>query len=263
MTEEQQALLAQLTEALARDPRVRSAWLSGSFATGAGDAWSDVDVTVVVDKADIAACLGDCRTGALPLPATVFSHIVHGRIFSAVTAAWNRFDLTFLTPAELAHQDGAGLAPLLGDPAARPPPRPPGPDADAAPRIERLVCEFLRVLGLAPVSFGRGEWIVGQQGVELLRGMLVELMLEENAVPRSARGAKRLNAFLSDEQRKELEGLVPPRAERQSLIDAQGEIGRLFLARGRPLAERLGAPWPAAFEAATHDYLRRELGLEI
>lgn len=263
MTEDQQALLAQLTEALARDNRVRSAWLSGSFGKGAGDAWSDVDVSVVVDEADIAGCLNDCRTGALALPATVFSHIVHGRIFSGVTAAWSRFDLTFLTPAELAFQDGGGLAPLLGDPASHPPSRPPGPDADAGPRIERLVREFLRVLGLAPVGFGRGEWIVGQQGVGLLRGMLVDLMLEANGVPRSARGAKRLNGFLSEDQRAELEALAPPRAERQSLIDAQGQIARLFLAHARPLAERLGAPWPAAFEAATRDHLRRELGLEI
>ena len=55
MTDDQQALLDHLVAALAADPRVRSVWLSGSFARGAGDAWSDVDVTVVVDEPDLAA----------------------------------------------------------------------------------------------------------------------------------------------------------------------------------------------------------------
>lgn len=262
MTEDQQTLLDQILAALAADGRVRSAWLSGSFGKGAGDAWSDVDLTVVVDGPDLAACLRDCAAGALGLPATVFSHLVHGRIFSGVTPGWSRFDLAFLTPAEFSGQDGAGLRRLLGETAA-PPPRPAAPDSDAADRISRLAHEFLRVLGLSPVCLGREEWLVGQQGVELLRGMLVELMLEANGVPRSARGAKRLNDFLHPEQRAALEALPVPAAERAALSAAQGEIARLFLAEARPLTQRLGVAWPEAFEAATRDHLRRELGLAI
>ena len=262
MTEDQHALLDQLVAALAADPRIRSAWLSGSLAKGAGDAWSDIDLTVVVDEPDLAACLRDCAAGALALPATVFSQLVHGRIFSGVTPAWSRFDLAFLTPAEFARQDDAGLRRLLGETAA-PPPRPAGPDHDAVARVSRLIFEFLRVLGLSPVCIGRQEWLVAQQGVELLRGMLVELLLEQNGVPRAARGAKRLNAFLSLDQRAALEALPAPAADRAALLAAQGEIARLFLAHAKPLAQRLGVTWPEAFEAATRDHLRRELGLEI
>lgn len=262
MTKDQQTLLDQLLAALAADGRVRSAWLSGSLGKGAGDAWSDVDLTLVADEADIAACLRDCAAGTIALPATVFSQLVHGRIFSGVTPAWTRFDLAFLTPAEFARQDGAGLVHLSGESDA-PPPRAAGPDPDAAGRILRLVCEFLRVLGLSPVCLGRQEWLVGQQGVELLRGMLVELMLEENGVPRSARGAKRLNGFLSAEQRAALEALPAPAAERAALLAAQAEIARLFLAHARPLAQRLGATWPEAFEAATREHLRREFDLTV
>jgi predicted nucleotidyltransferase len=260
MTEDQQALLDQLLAAFAADPRVRSAWLSGSLGRGAGDAWSDIDLTVVAD--DPAACLRDCAVGALALPATVFSQIVHGRILSAVTADWSRFDLAFLTPAEFADQDGGGLVRVLGDTPA-PPPRPANADPDAPGRILRLIHEFLRVLGLSPVCIGRQEWLVGQQGVELLRGMLVEVMLEENGVPRAARGAKRLNGFLSAEQRAALEALPMPAADCAALLAAQTEIARLFLAEARPLAQRLGVAWPEAFEAATRDHLRRELDLAI
>lgn len=262
MTEDQHALLDQLVAALAADPRIRSAWLSGSLAKGAGDAWSDIDLTVVVDEPDLAACLRDCAAGALALPATVFSQLVHGRIFSGVTPGWSRFDLAFLTPAEFARQDGAGLRRLLGETAA-PPPRPAGPDHDAVARVSRLIFEFLRVLGLSPVCIGRQEWLVAQQGVELLRGMLVELLLEQNGVPRAARGAKRLNGFLGDGQRAELEALPVPAADRAALLAAQGEIARLFLAHAKPLAQRLGVAWPEAFVAATCHHLRRELGLEI
>lgn len=263
MTDDQQALLDQLTAALAADPRVRSAWLSGSFGKGQSDAWSDIDLTVVVDPADLASCLRDCADGSIALPVTVFSHLVHGRVFSGVTPAWGRFDLAFLTPVEFAAQDGATLAPLLGDPAARPAPRTTDADADRADRLQRLICEFLRVLGLSPVCIGREEWLVGQQGLELLRGMLVELMLEANDVPRSARGAKRLNGFLRPEQRAALESLPAPGAERGALVAAQGAIARLFLANARPMTQRLGVAWPEAFEAATRAHLRRELGLEI
>ncbi|KQW70870.1 hypothetical protein ASE17_18605 [Phenylobacterium sp. Root77] len=262
MTDDQQALLDQLKAALAADPRIRSAWLSGSFGKGESDAWSDIDLTVVVAPDDLAACLRGCADGAIALPVTVFSHLVHGRIFSGITPAWSRFDLAFVTPAEFATQDGSGLVHLSGEIDA-PPARPADRDPGAAGRISRLVHEFLRVLGLSTVCVGREEWLVGQQGVELLRGMLVELMLEANDMPRSARGAKRLNGFLTLDQRAALEALPVPAAGRAALLTAQGEIARLFLANARPLTQRLGGAWPEAFEAATRAHLRRELGLEI
>lgn len=258
MTEDQQALLDQLIAAFAADPRVRSGWLSGSFGKGAGDAWSDVDLTLVADLPDIATCLRDCADGAAALPATVFSHLVYGRIFSGITPAWTRFDLAFLTPDEFARQGGAGLVRVFGDGDAAPP-RPADSDPDAASRVSRLIHEFLRVLGLSPVCIGREEWLVGQQGVELLRGMLVEVMLETNGVARSARGAKRLNGFLRADQRAALEALPVPAAERTALLAAQGEIARLFFAAARPLAQRHALAWPEAFEAATRAHLARRL----
>lgn len=262
MTAEQQALLDRLTAALASDPRVHAAWLSGSFGRGEGDAWSDVDVAVLVEPDDLAQVIAAFRAPRPDMPPVVFGQLVHGRVVSAVTPDWERFDLTFVTPAELAWLDGAALTPLLGE-APTPPPRPRPDDRDGARRVEALAAEFLRVLGLAPVAFGRGEWIVARQGLDLLRGMLVDLMLEENDVPPGARGAKRLNPFLTADQRLTLEALAAPGAERQALLAAQRDLAGLFLPRARALAERLGATWPAEFEEATRRRLRVALELPI
>lgn len=263
MTTEQQALIDHLTATLAKDGRVRSAWLSGSLGQGAGDRWSDVDITVVVDQADLAACIADFQAPGADLPQVVFAQLVHGRIISAITPDWERFDLSFLTPAEFARQDGASLKPLLGDTASPPPPRDHDADNGAAFRVSAMAHEFIRVLGLSPGVFGRGEWLVGQQGVELLRKMLVDLMLEENGVPPGARGMKRLNGFLTLDQITILEGLDPPAASRESLLAANAELAWLFFARAKPLAERLGVAWPEAFEAATRRRLIATLDLEF
>lgn len=252
----------ELAAVLAGDPRVRSVWLSGSLGRGQGDAWSDIDLTVVVDEADLPACLADYQGAAHGLPETVLTKLVYGRLVTAITPDWRRFDLAFMTPAELTQQDGAGLRPLLGE-TSEPPPHPPAADTGLRQRVGEMVTEFIRVLGLTPVVIGRGEWLVAQDGHELLRKMLVDLMLEENGVLRSARGAKRLNGYLSAGQRAELEALARPMAERDALVAANAEIARLFLPRARALADKLGVEWPGAFEAATREHLRGTLGLEL
>lgn len=262
MGPDHKALIDQLLAALGRDPRVRSVWLSGSFSRGAGDAWSDVDLTVTAEAQDIAPCLADYHAPRADLPKLVFSQILHGRVLTAITEDWRRFDLAFLTPEELPRQDGADLRHLLGD-AEGPPPRPPGADPGAAKRVTALVTEFLRVLGLSPVAVGREEWLVMQQGVELLRKMTVDLMVEEAGLAPAARGAKRVNPFLTSEQRALLEALPSPGAERHGLIDANLAIARLFLTRARPLAARLGAEWPEAFERATREHLRAALSFDL
>jgi len=265
MTEAQQALLDQLTGALATDARVRSVWLHGSLGRGNGDAWSDVDLAIEVAEADRSACLADYTGGRRGLPGLVLARPIFGRILTAVTPDWGRFDLMFVTPEDLARMDGAAMRLLLGDSSQQPAPLAAAVEAGAPDRVAALVEEFLRVLGLTPVAVGREEWLVMQQGTQLLRQMLVDLMLEESGFgsPAVRGGVKRLNPFLTGEQRAVLEALDPPPAHRDALLAASAHISRLFLARARPLADRLGATWPDAFEAATRRHLRQDLGLEI
>jgi predicted nucleotidyltransferase len=52
------ALLARIREDLDADERVTAAWLEGSFGRGTEDAWSDIDLHVVVRDDALAAWLG-------------------------------------------------------------------------------------------------------------------------------------------------------------------------------------------------------------
>jgi hypothetical protein len=264
MTEAQDALLTQLAAVLGEDPRIRSLWLTGSLGRGDGDAWSDVDLVAEIDEADRKACMADYKARRPDMPELVHMIEVYGVILAATTADWMRFDISFLTSEQLARMDGAAFKQLKGDPARTPPPHPPTADTRAAERQEPRVREFLRVLGLLPVAVGRQEWVVSQQGFGLLRDMLVDLMVDENMGALGARGGvKRLNPFLTAEQRATLEALPAPPAQPDALIAANIEIAQLFLARARPLAHRLAAPWPQAFEDATRAHLKATLGIAI
>jgi hypothetical protein len=261
MTPAQDGLLGQLTDVLGQDPRILGLWLTGSFGRGEGDRWSDIDLWAEVAAADQGPCVADYLKPRPGMPETVHVMLVSGVIVSAVTSAWERYDITFLTRPQMAGLDTGKARLLTGTPL--PPPAPRLPDTGAAARVEALVREFLRVAGLAPGGAARQEWLVMQQGIELLRNMTITLMLEENAVPPTARGAKALNAFLTPEQRAALEAVVPPAADRAALLAGTVELGRLFLPRARALCDRLGAAWPQAFEDATRAHLKETLSLDI
>lgn len=73
------------------------------------------------------------------------------------------------------------------------------------------------MLGLLPVVIGRGEFVVGQSGVGLLRSMLIDVMLEEVAVEDRG-GALHLNQLLPAHRQQVLTDLPPIRATRDSVI---------------------------------------------
>jgi predicted nucleotidyltransferase len=52
---ERDKLLARITQALEKDSRVVAAWLTGSFAAGIADEWSDIDVCSVINDEDFAS----------------------------------------------------------------------------------------------------------------------------------------------------------------------------------------------------------------
>jgi hypothetical protein len=133
-----------------------------------------------------------------------------------------------------------------------------------AETVAKLVREFFRILALAPVGLGRGEYLVALWGIDLLRRLTVDLILEENGVGPSERGgALHLNQFLTEQQRRELESLPPLTATRESLLAADQAIAAIFLLRARALAGKIGMAWPEALEAAARRHLRAQLGLEI
>jgi hypothetical protein len=264
-TDSQRALVRRLAETLAADVRIEATWLSGSFGRGDGDAWSDIDVIAVVDEDDRAACLAEYAGPRNPVGETVLLLSLFGRIAHAVRPNWERYDLLFLTSQELRAHDRTGLKPLalesLDAPATPRPPKPHRPSADA---LLATTQEFLRILGLLPGAMGREEWLSAQEGVGLLRKMLIDLTIEANGVGRADRGgAKRLNPYLTPEQRQAIEAIPQPGASRAEIIAANQALAALFLPLARSIAAVGGGAWPQALEDATRAHLQRSVGLTI
>ena len=261
LTAGQTAILERIQAVLTQDERIISAWLSGSVGRGEGDAWSDIDVTCVVEEEDLSACVGEYGGRRNPVGETVHQLIVYGRVAANISPEWVRYDLSFVTPAEFRHQDTAKLRPLVR--ATRPPTgRTKEIQMDGA-RLVAVATEFLRVLGLLPVAVGRHEWLVGIEGEALLCKMTVDLMVEANGRTGDRGGVKRLNAFLTRQQQADLEALVTVAPSREGLIGASVGMARLFLPLAKGLIAQAGGTWPQAFEDATLAHLQRELAIAI
>lgn len=265
ITAEQQALVGAVHAVLERDGAIEAAWLAGSLGRGGGDAFSDVDV-LVLTGAGAATETGRRYArdiGAIATPALV-NALYGGRVVSVVTVDWRRFDLSFVEPAELGRYDDAQLTPLFNRGENRPPRGEAKPYRTTPEVVLPLVKEYLRVLGLLVVAVGREEWLLALSGLDILRRLTIDLMLEENGVsPAERGGAQRRNPFLTADQRRALEGLSPVAATRDSVIAANVELARVFLPLARRLGGRIGMEWPGALEEATKRHLRERLNLEI
>jgi len=260
-TAEQQRLVEAVEGLLKAEPRVEAAWLAGSLGAGAGDAFSDVDIlALAVDGAldDVsAAVLGNLPT--ITTPALVNS-LFGGRVLNVVTDAWERFDISLVQAEDLARYDAVALTPLFNRSGRTPPTQPDRPYRTAPDQLLKMVNEFLRVLGLLPVVVGREEYALALSGVDHLRRMTFDLMLEENGVaPWKRGGALHRNPLLTADQRAQLEALPPQTAGRDSVIEAHLAFAALFLPRARRLASEIGMAWPEGFESATRRHLKSKL----
>jgi len=265
LTAVQSDLLAAIEQTLWNDPRIDGLWLSGSLGQGGGDDYSDVDVIARVGDPPASRIGREYAERADEIVPVVLVNLLFGdRVLNVVTRTWERFDILFLEPPELQMHDSARLTQIFNRGASGPPMQvridyQPSPET-----ILKIVNEFLRVLGLFPVAVGRGEWLLAQAGMELLRRLTIDLMLEENRLSTADRGgALHLNTLLTTEQRQALEGLPAVTADRDSAFAGNRAVAALFLPRARRLAAEVGAAWPDAFEAATRDQLKLRIGFSL
>lgn len=263
-TPTQQHVIDAILAAVRDDARIESLWLSGSLATGHGDEWSDVDLVAVVGSGDPPEAVADAYASNLDIIVESV-HVIRPfpRLISAIRLDWTRFDLQFMAPEGLSKQNAQRLSPLFAQPgAARPANSAPGSSSGSFD-VEVTAREFLRIVGLAPGVMARGHLLMAVDGMNLLRGLCIDLMLAENGYSRSAASPKRLESLLTDEQREALRSLPPVIAAQDSLLALQVALARLFLPRGRAYAAAHGATWPETFEDSTRSWLRRSLGVEL
>jgi hypothetical protein len=259
-------LISRLSDELQADSRVAGAWLAGSLGRGEGDRYSDVDIWLAVPDDHRGAFATDWPTISDRIsPFVLRQRLDVGStiIFNHITPQWLRFDVSIGAPAELTERsrsthrmlfdrDGLGAAmPQHGEPTA------PVPH-----RITALTTEFLRVLGLLPVVLGRNELVVAASGAGLMRGLLIQLMLEDVAVEDRG-GALHLARLLPPQRLKLLADLPAIAATRASAVAVHVACAQLFLPLARELCTRTGAAFPEELERALRDHLRHELTIEL
>ena len=251
-------LFDRLVAVLGDDERVRGMWLSGSLARGEADRISDLDVLVAVRDDDHDAFAAEWREWLAAVTPTLIARplpFAPGSFYS-LTPGRQRLDVVVETMAWLPNTpfrsrltvfDRDGLDQMI-----------PAPEPGAglsAERVAGLIEEFFRDYGMFPVVTEREDWLLGQEGVHFVRGLLYQLFVEENA-PLPMMGIKRWSTKLTPEQRAVLTSLPAAAPNRESVMTAHHAVGEAFLVHARRVCDRLGVVWPAELEAATVDYLR-------
>lgn len=262
MTREE--LINAATAAAKSDPRTHGFWLGGSLGNGTADAWSDVDCIWIVAAEHHADVVGGAREWVGGFLDVVLWRQVYPSVslFHAVSREWQRLDLT-ITTREAVPYSRDRIRPLY-DPAGLYETLPPtlasrGPSTE---RVHRIIEEFLRVLGTGPVAYGRQEYVVLTTGAGLLRSLLIDLMIAEQALPLPP-GALHLSRVLPQGDMELLSSLPAAEPTRESNLQAARAIAEAFLPRAKVLARTVGLEWPADLEDACRSHLMRELGLTL
>ncbi|MGW7682635.1 nucleotidyltransferase domain-containing protein [Kribbella sp. NPDC054772] len=265
--ERQQGVIQRAREAFVADSRVLAVYLIGSFATGAADRFSDVDVHLVVAD-DSTAWFEEHWDDVLRelTGPTVHADRIPGLIGGlGITPDWLHVDLIIHPLASFDRFQYDGVKVLFDRDGTL------FPDGDIAPQGGRpgepywpagTVNLFFYFLGNLVTVLGRDERIVANQGVGVVRDQLVALMLAERGVRRTS-GAKRLNALLSDEQRAALEAIPAVGTDPADVIAAHQYICRQFITRGTALAKLTDNPWPTEFVDATLQHLHNHFHLNF
>ncbi|TDD46390.1 hypothetical protein E1263_36665 [Kribbella antibiotica] len=258
-------MIQRARELLPADDRVLAAYLIGSYATGAADRFSDLDIHLVVTDdshswfeehwdevlRDLAGpTVFTQRLGTLAGGLGITPDWLHVDLIAHPLAAFDRFQYDGV---RVLFDRSGTLFPDGDQPAEHGRPGTPyWPDG--------AVQMFLYFLGNLVVVLGRDERIVANQGLGVARDQLISLMLAERGVRRTG-GAKRLNSLLSAEQRAALEAIPAAGSDSFDLITANQYLCREMLRRGQALAETTGEPWPTEFVEATLAHLHRHFGV--
>jgi hypothetical protein len=259
------SFLDRITARLASDPGLAALFLGGSRGKGAEDRFSDIDL-IALPKGD-ASGFAERWPGLLAEVAEIVFLRRTGQgerfLFNAITEDWLRCDLILVTREDFARRARGDVRPLIDpDGLHATLPETTAPAAPVPARVNYMIEEFLRVLGLLPVALGRGELVTAVQGAGMQRDALVQLMKLEAEVPPDG-GLLHLSRSLPAADMAFLAALPALVPQEDSIRATHQAIAAAFLPRARRLAERIGLDWPLAFEMATRRHLHAGLGFEM
>jgi hypothetical protein len=258
MPQSYQALLDRATEVFLADERVRAMWLHGAYARGAHDAGSDLDIDIAVRDQDFDAFTAESTSWWATITPTVSRRQMGATpgSFFALTPTCERVDIVTERVAELPTSgltrrvtvfDHDGLTAHVSSPT----------DPDANPETIRFcIEETLRQAANFPIVLIRQDWLMGVVAVQQIHLLLYQLFSESNK-PQPPTGPKQWSYKLTSEQRKALESLPVPQAERNSIIAARQVALSYFEKQASSVAQRHGVVWPSELAGAVHAYMKR------
>src|SRR2546428_8944411 len=152
-----QPYIDAVTAKVKADPRIKAAWLEGSFGRGTPDRYSDLDFHFLLGESDLPTFRADIEAWLATIrPLVLCTMMFEGRMINALTRDGLRLDLWFHTgdsatidptKAQVVFTRGDSLQfrsePTSTDPVA------------VAQRLERQTQEFWRCIALLPAVIGR------------------------------------------------------------------------------------------------------------
>lgn len=261
----QRKAITELTAEAREIPKLQGLYLVGSFGRGLEDNFSDIDMVAVADAEDHAA-IGDAwKKNLESLWPIIFMNTrsFGSTLINAITENWLRCDLiieprdTFATRAKSHTKllfENTDLYEKLAD-------NLPAKSANTG-RMDQIIKEFIRVLGLLVVADGRREYFTAVSGTQILRDQFAQLLVEAKVIGDPG-GILHMGRNLSESDMVLLQSLPIPQIDRASIIHAHIETAKLFFPVAREIAAKHKMHWPGAFETATQKYLRQALGDEF
>jgi len=242
-------LLDRLTAWAATDERILAVLVYGSHATGTADAYSDVDIGVVLADAHHDAVIAnrDALIGALgePLFAEDFDTPSNIHVINADGAA---YELIFSRPAELdlgrpfrVLFDRAGVVEAAAA-------RSPTPDPDVVEHLRQLVTWFWHDLEHVITAVARGQLLWAHGGLEEVRGVCIGLArMASGADPEPDDPYWKVDTALPPDLVARLRATVVP-VERTPVLRAAHELLALFRELAHPLADSHRIAYPAELD---------------
>lgn len=262
MTTAQSRYIDALAAEAEADPRVRAAWLAGSFGKGKGDRWSDVDAHLLIEASALDGFSNDAETWLAQIRPLVFvRRMFDGRMINAITDEAMRLDVWLHAdgPAKVAegetrvlYAEAGALSWQLsaGEELT--------PEAAAA-ELNRAVPEFWRCVSMLPVPLGRDEKLVCAAGNFLILMLLTDVLSVAGGRRRD-RGVKALNDFLPTRFRRLAENATHfNELSLEELARFQLRLVRIMQKHGPAICAHWGVEYPHAMEEAVLRYVRQEL----
>jgi predicted nucleotidyltransferase len=251
-------VIARFVDACVADDRIVAAFLAGSRATGAADAYSDLDLGVITTDAAFTDVVADRRALVSQLGEPLFlEHFAREWNVFFILADGTEGEIFFGREGAMEEIDVGPFEPLLDErgilAGAEFPFSPPDPELQRE-HLRQIVNWFWHELSHFIAGLGRGDlwWAYGQ--LEAMRGHCVNLMRIQLGVEAQEEPYEKLAKAIPVSALASLRTTFCP-MEREAMLDAARVIVRFFREHAPRVADAYGSEYPAALAELMTDRL--------